>query len=184
MPAAFDVERPYVLRRVNTKSDLAGGKAKASAVWEGPRHEATFALARKDLGLWLDWPSRSAVARACKHVARSDVEFLRKLRWSFQVETVLVRRVPVLQRALLNLPAALSVVSAALSCWRDLVGHMSFPQDHDAISLIVDVMLTVGIAVSPRVVEVAKQAIRARHEAAVFDNMVCRCLEALGRKPE
>jgi hypothetical protein len=153
-------------------------------VLQGKSHEAVFMLARREFRHLLDWPSRSALARACKHVARSDVEFLRKLRWSFQVEAVLVRRVPVLRRALLDLPAALSVVSVALSCWRDLVGHMAFPQSDDALSLVVDVMLTVGIAVSPRVVDGAKQAIRARHEAAVFDNLVCRCLAAIGHKPE
>jgi hypothetical protein len=181
--AAGASERPYVLRRrITTKR--TDGVARASAVLQGPQHEAIFILAWKDFRPLLDWPSRSALARACKHVARSDVEFLRKLRWSFQVEAVLVRRVPVLQRALLDLPAALSVVSVALSCWRDLVGHMAFPHSDDAISLIVDVMLTVGIAASPRVVDGAKQAIRARHEAAVFDNLVCRCLEAIGHKPE
>jgi hypothetical protein len=181
--AAGASERPYVLRRrITTKR--TDGVARASAVLQGPQHEAIFILAWKEFRPLLDWPSRSALARACKHVARSDVEFLRKLRWSFQVEAVLVRRVPVLQRALLDLPAALSVVSVALSCWRDLVGHMAFPHSDDAISLIVDVMLTVGIAASPRVVDGAKQAIRARHEAAVFDNLVCRCLEAIGHKPE
>ena len=179
--AAVASERPYVLRRMSTKRTAVA--ARASVVLQAPTHEATLMLAGRHCRLWLDWHGRSALARACKHVARSDVEFLRKLRWSFQVEAVLVRRVPVLQRALLDLPAALSVVSVALSCWRDLVGHMAFPQSHDEISLIVNVMLTVGIAVSPCVVEGAKQAIRARHEAAVLDNLVCRCLEALGRKP-
>jgi hypothetical protein len=181
--AAVASERPYVLRRRVTMKRTVG-VARVSAVLQGKSHEAVFMLARREFRHLLDWPSRSALARACKHVARSDVEFLRKLRWSFQVEAVLVRRVPVLRRALLDLPAALSVVSVALSCWRDLVGHMAFPQSDDALSLVVDVMLTVGIAVSPRVVDGAKQAIRARHEAAVLDNLVCRCLEAIGHKPE
>jgi hypothetical protein len=179
--AAVASERPYVLRRMTTKQTAVVGKA--SAVWQTPRHEATLVLAMKEVGLLLDWPDRSAIARACKHVARSDIVFLRKLRWNFQVEAVLVRRVPVLQRALLDLPEALSVVSVALSCWRASVGTLAIPQSHDAISLVADAMLTVGIAVSPRVAEGAKQAIRARHEAAVFDNLVCRCLEALGHKP-
>jgi len=181
--AAVASKRPYVLRQVTTKHNHV--VAKAPAVWKGPRHEATFACARTDIALWLDWPSRSAVTRTCKHVARSaDLAFLRKLRWSFQVEAVLVRRVPVLQRARLDLPAALSVVSAALACWRDLVGRMAFPESHDEISLVVDVMLTVGIAVSPCMVEGAKPTIRARHDTVLLDKLVCRCLEVLGHSSE
>ena len=175
-------ERPYVLRRIGTKRNAS--VARASAVWKGPCDQAALVLARKDLVLWLDWSSRSALARGCTHIAISDLAFLRKLRWSFRVEAVIVRRVSVLQRLFLDLPAALSVVSVALSCWRSVVSQLVLPESDAKISLIVDVMLTVGIAISPCAVEGAKLAIRARHEAAVFDALVCRCLGALGHEPD
>ena len=140
---------------------------------------AVMACADMRLGVWLDWSTQMALARVCRRVAHSDLEFWSTLKFNFKIEGLILRRVRILQMAGLDLPTALGVMSAAIQSWRFAVSRLHFVQDDARSDLIVDVMLTLGIAVAPLPAESAKRHIRARHQADVFDTMVIRCMRIL-----
>ena len=138
-----------------------------------------MACADMRLGVWLDWSTQMALALVCRRVAHSDLEFWSTLKFNFKIEGLVLRRVRILQMAGLDLPTALGVMSAAIASWRFAVSRLHFVQDDARSDLIVDVMLTLGIAVAPLPAESAKRHIRARHQADVFDTMVIRCMRIL-----
>jgi hypothetical protein len=140
---------------------------------------AVMACSDMRLGLWLDWSTKIALAVVCRRVAHSDLEFFGTLKFSFKIESLIFRRLRILQMAGLDLPTALGVMSAAIASWRFAVTRLHFAQNDVRNDLIVDVMLTLGIAVAPLPAESAKRYIRARHQADVFDTMVMRCMTIL-----
>ena len=135
----------------------------------------------------LPWQDRASLLVTASSVAQRCPAVWQRVRYCFRVERLILRRVGLLQSFGLPLPTALSVVSSALVSLRHMIGRLPLTikprnsqmlTEQETDSLMADVVLSFGVALSPLPAEDARVGLRRRHRhrQKLFDGLVATLL--------